>query len=415
MAQPFLNQKPFPYCPGCGHSLILKGLAKALESLEIDPLDVVLVSDIGCCGLIDGLVNCHAVHGLHGRSTALAQGVAMSLADPRKKVLAVLGDGGATIGLQHLLVAARYNIDMTIILHNNLVYGMTGGQRSGLSPQELGERASDAAVVPPMDVCALVASAGASLVRRLFVDDDLESALAEAIATPGFALVEIVENCPSHGVRKMAELRQFSAHQVMALRRTAPVFHSNRSLKASLFDKLLRVEATVVSSLRDSVQLALAGSAGEGVQSAGELAAQAALTCGLEAEKRGEYPVTVATGFSLVHLTFARAPVDYTDVQRPDVVIITSQAGLQKAAVLLRDDSQVIIDDSLTAAKGMITSAPFRETVGAKGAALAALLYWGETTGVLPLKAFEQVIAPHKHAAKIMATLNRVREKWFAG
>ncbi len=408
MPTAFLKQGEFPYCPGCGHAVVAKSLAEALSRLQVDPRNVVLVSDIGCCGLIDGLVNAHTVHGLHGRSPALAQGISMALSGKGKKVLAVIGDGGASIGLQHLLFAARWGIDMTVILHNNLVYGMTGGQRSALSPAQ-GETAT-----PAMDVCALAAAAGAALVRRLFVDDDVTEALHEALACPGFSLVEVVENCPSHGVAKLNDLRQFPECRPFYSRREATPFSADVAEKPSLLQDVPRISPCCVGSLREQRQIAVAGSAGEGVQLAGELAALAATAAGLYSEKRGEYPITVGKGFSLVHMTISPQLIDYADVSCPDVVIAVSQAGWEKAAPLIREHTEVIADESLEVSQIVRHRLPFRRLVGGKGAALAALVWWGCYTGVLPKAAFDAVIGLRRHAEKSAAVIARVTEEWFA-
>jgi pyruvate/2-oxoacid:ferredoxin oxidoreductase beta subunit len=131
MSQGFLSTENLPFCAGCGHGLIARSIEKALQRLEhLTPLDLVVVTDIGCIGIIDKQFNAHTVHGLHGRSVALATGISMGLSNPRKKILVLLGDGGATIGLHHIIEAAHRNIDMTVIV-NNMLYGMTGGAALG--------------------------------------------------------------------------------------------------------------------------------------------------------------------------------------------------------------------------------------------------------------------------------------------
>ena len=132
MKQKILTENKMPFCPGCGHGVAVNNISKALLELNYNPLDIIIVSDIGCSGLVDPLFKTHTVHGLHGRSPALGMGVSMGLADETKKIIVIQGDGGATIGLQHLMEAARRNIDITLLVFNNLLYGMTGGQMGGL-------------------------------------------------------------------------------------------------------------------------------------------------------------------------------------------------------------------------------------------------------------------------------------------
>ncbi len=198
----FLKTTELPYCKGCGHHLIARNTAIGLEKNGLTPLDVILVTDIGCHGIIDRCFDIHTVHALHGRSVALGAGIALGLSDPKKKVIVFIGDGGATIGLQHLLESARLNINMTVVIHNNMLYGMTGGQASGLTP--CGFKTTITPEGNPTtgyDICALAHSAGAPYVRRIIGRGNFSDELAEAFKVNGFCLVDVVELCPSYGVK----------------------------------------------------------------------------------------------------------------------------------------------------------------------------------------------------------------------
>jgi pyruvate/2-oxoacid:ferredoxin oxidoreductase beta subunit len=118
---------PYPFCPGCGHGAILDHLNAALVQLQLDPRKLVIVTDIGCAGLSDKFFETNAFHGLHGRSVTYATGI--KLANPDLKVIVLIGDGGCGIGGNHLIHAARRNIDVTVLVFNNLNYGMTGGEQ----------------------------------------------------------------------------------------------------------------------------------------------------------------------------------------------------------------------------------------------------------------------------------------------
>jgi pyruvate/2-oxoacid:ferredoxin oxidoreductase beta subunit len=103
----FLTDSELPFCKECGHSLVARNTEKALLKLDFDPLDVILVTDIGCHGIIDKSFLTHTVHGLHGRSVALAGGISMGISELGKKIVVFIGDGGATIGMQHLIGAIQ--------------------------------------------------------------------------------------------------------------------------------------------------------------------------------------------------------------------------------------------------------------------------------------------------------------------
>ena len=128
----YKNERPDPFCPGCGHTFILNHLDAALQKLQLDPTQVVLVSDIGCVGLSDQYFVTNAFHGLHGRSVAYATGI--KLANPDLHVIVLMGDGGTGIGGTHIINAARRNIGVTVLVFNNFNFGMTGGEHSVTTP-----------------------------------------------------------------------------------------------------------------------------------------------------------------------------------------------------------------------------------------------------------------------------------------
>ncbi|MBR6679104.1 MAG: 2-oxoglutarate ferredoxin oxidoreductase subunit beta, partial [Phascolarctobacterium sp.] len=125
---------PHIWCPGCGNGVITGCIVKAIDKLALEKDNVAVISGIGCSSRASGYLDFNTVHSAHGRALPVATGV--KLADPSLNVIVVTGDGDATaIGGNHLIHAARRNIDMTVVLFNNNIYGMTGGQYSPLTPQ----------------------------------------------------------------------------------------------------------------------------------------------------------------------------------------------------------------------------------------------------------------------------------------
>jgi pyruvate/2-oxoacid:ferredoxin oxidoreductase beta subunit len=404
--------KDTPFCPGCGHTVTINGIAEALNNMQVDPLNVIIVSDIGCCGLVDNLVRCHTIHGLHGRASALAMGVALGLDNPDKIVIATQGDGGATIGLQHLLEASRHNVNMNLIVHNNMVYGMTGGQISGLSSSEFkATKMIEQRDVPPYDICELAHRAGAAYSCRAFVGSDLIDKIQMAFSTRGFSLVEIVEMCPAYGSKKMKELHNLADYDEVVLLNDREAWKTPHKETTSILDSLPVMESKFESGLETIKQMVIAGSAGEGVQLAGELLASAGLASGLKTSKKGEYPVTVGTGFSLAEVIFSRDEIHYTGIESPDVMIITSSDGYEKAKSRISQDTRLIIDSQLEIppAKDVMT-ADFRKLAGSKGAILCAIAYWIKKSNLIPIKALVEVAKNHKHAEKLIPSI-QVAEK----
>ena len=164
----YLDEKMLPHmwCPGCGNGIALGALTRALAELALPRNRVVVVTGIGCWGKADDYLATSALHGTHGRALAFATGV--KAARPELTVIVLMGDGdGATIGGNHLIHAARRNIDLTAVVLNNQNYGMTGGQVSATTPVDAitsttmyGNPERD------FDLCRLVDAAGANYVAR---------------------------------------------------------------------------------------------------------------------------------------------------------------------------------------------------------------------------------------------------------
>ncbi len=342
----YRNETPYPFCPGCGHGTILDHLNGALVDLCLDPAQVVIVTDIGCAGLSDQYFATSAFHGLHGRSLTYATGI--KLARPELHVIVVMGDGGTGIGGAHFLTAARRNIGLTLLVFNNFNFGMTGGQHSTTTPT-----GSVTSTTPggnperPLDICATAAVNGAAYVYRgTSFDDDLSVRIAEAIVTPGFAVLDIWELCTAYFVpsnkfgKRSLEATQRDmglATGVIERRSVADYAAAVREGAASVGSGELeqQVEPMFAPGVDRPVRIVVAGSAGGKVQSAVRLAGEAAIACGLHATQRNDYPVTVKTGHSVAELIIGPDPIDYTGIDRPDALVILSTDGLRKAAAYL--------------------------------------------------------------------------------
>lgn len=193
----FVSDQEVRWCPGCGDYSILAQMQKMLPALRIPRENIVFVSGIGCSSRFPYYVESYGFHSIHGRAPAIATGV--KSARPDLSVFIVTGDGdGLSIGGNHLLHILRRNLDVTIILFNNRIYGLTKGQYSPTS--DLGKTTKSAplgTIESPLDPVKLALAAGASFVARS-VDRDtthLESILYEAAKHKGTSFVEVYQNC----------------------------------------------------------------------------------------------------------------------------------------------------------------------------------------------------------------------------
>ena len=191
------DKMPTLWCWGCGDGVILKALISAIDKLGWNMDDVCVVSGIGCSGRFSSYINCNTVHTTHGRTLPYATGIKM--ANPNKKVIVVGGDGdGLAIGGNHTIHAARRNIDLTYILINNFIYGLTNSQTSPTTPKGMWTATMERGNIDPtFDSCKLVEAAGASFVARETMIDPkkLERTLVKALEHKGFSYLEVFSNC----------------------------------------------------------------------------------------------------------------------------------------------------------------------------------------------------------------------------
>lgn len=194
------HKKNFPHvwCPGCSNGIVLGAIIRAMAKLEWKRSNTAMVSGIGCSSRMPVYVELNTLHSLHGRAIAYATG--MKLYKPQMNVMVVTGDGDATaIGGNHLIHAARRNIDITVVLINNYIYGMTGGQYSPTTPT--GDKATTTPygnLDPTFDICKLAMGAGATFVARSSAYHAIEANnfIRKGFEHKGFSLVEIISACP---------------------------------------------------------------------------------------------------------------------------------------------------------------------------------------------------------------------------
>ena len=194
-----------PFCPGCGHGILMNHILRAIDELEISMDEMLFVSGIGCAGWIPSPhFNADTLHALHGRAIACATGAKMF--NPKLNVMVISGDGDlASIGGNHLIHAARRNTDLTVICANNMIYGMTGGQVASTSPVgAVTSTTAEGNIYRPFDLCKLVLGAGAPYVARYSVTQpiSLVKVIKRCLTTRGFTFVEVLSPCPTQFGRR---------------------------------------------------------------------------------------------------------------------------------------------------------------------------------------------------------------------
>ncbi len=195
---------PHIWCPGCGHGILMRNVVQAIDNLGLDHDKVVIVSGIGCSSRAAGYLDFNTIHTTHGRAIAFATGI--KLANPELEVIVLAGDGDiSAIGGNHLIHAARRNVGLTVVVFNNNIYGMTGGQYSPTTPKgEFGTTAPYGIIDRSFNIAELAQGAGASYAARgsAYHVQQTTAYIQQGILHKGFSLIDCASVCPTYYGRK---------------------------------------------------------------------------------------------------------------------------------------------------------------------------------------------------------------------
>jgi 2-oxoglutarate ferredoxin oxidoreductase subunit beta len=196
----FRNDVKPNWCPGCGDFSVQAAIQRAAANIGLEPHQLAVISGIGCSGRISGYIHSYGFHGTHGRALPLAQGVKMANRD--LTVIAAGGDGdGFAIGMGHTIHAIRRNIDITYIVMDNQIYGLTKGQTSPRSDVGFKTKSTpQGSVEPALSIMEIALSAGATFVAQSFSSDlkELTSLIEEGIKHKGFSLINVFSPCVTY-------------------------------------------------------------------------------------------------------------------------------------------------------------------------------------------------------------------------
>ena len=261
------HDKKFPHvwCPGCGIGIMLGALIRAIDRIGYEKDEVVLVSGIGCSGRLPVYVDFNTLHTTHGRALTFATGI--KLAKPHLKVIVVMGDGDAVaIGGNHFIHAARRNIDLTAIILNNSVYGMTGGQYSPTTPYGMRSTTTMYSNIEhAFKISELAVTAGAAFVGRgtVYHAKQLDGLMEKAFLKQGFSVVEVIAHCNTQygklnrlgGPVEMLKWQRDHAVAVESASRLSPGEMADRFLIGVLADRDLPVYTEEYDRIRERAKL----------------------------------------------------------------------------------------------------------------------------------------------------------------
>ncbi|HHT70458.1 MAG TPA: 2-oxoacid:ferredoxin oxidoreductase subunit beta [Firmicutes bacterium] len=226
LGEKYLRKSALPtiFCPGCGDGTILRAAIDAIDKLGIRD-QVALVGGIGCSGWIPVYIDADVIHTLHGRAIPVATGLKVS--DPDRKIIVFTGDGdNVGIGGNHFIHAARRNVDITVVMINNQIYGMTGGQAAPTTPFKARTQTSPYGNQErSFNACQLAIAAGATFVARWTSAHpaQLVATLQKAIMHQGFAFIEVLTQCPTQAGRYIMNTNNPSELVAMLREKTMPI------------------------------------------------------------------------------------------------------------------------------------------------------------------------------------------------
>lgn len=402
-----LRESEFPtiWCAGCGHGIIVHAALRAIAKLGVKNDDVLAVSGIGCSARAPAYGDFNSIQTTHGRAIAYATG--MKMQRPDMSVIAFLGDGDcAAIGGNHFLHAARRNIDMTVLMMDNYIYGMTGGQSSPTTP--IGEFSATAAygnIEPVMDVCGVAAAAGASFVARTttYHVNELAALIEKAMLKKGFSFIHCIDPCPTgYGRRNkfkspvsMYEWLRDHAVAVAKAQEMSPKELERKIVTGVLVDKpapeytslyhemkeaaqkakadnsiYLNVDALAKPATRERYELRLSGSGGQGLILGGIMLAEAAILEGLNAVHSQSYGTEARGGASRSEVILSSGEVSFPEVSQPDVLLAMSEKAYAKFIHNVKDNGIVLLDSTYVREtpniKAKVYSVPITEKVNNK-------------------------------------------------
>ncbi len=388
------DRLPWIFCPGCMIGSEIQLTARAIKELvdegHLTKQDVVVVSGIGCSGRGSGYFNTDGFHSTHGRSIPAAIGIKMS--NPKLKVIVFSGDGDLfAIGGNHIIHAARRNIDITVICVNNHNYGMTGGQFGPTTPENSFTTTTPYGnvVEHPFNLASLTGTAGATYVSRYVAihTKEIIASIKKAVLHPGFAFIEIISPCPTYYgtlnnmkvVKEMAE----QLRSIAKIKDKTPLHEAfldySKEIICGEFVEVIRPEYThTLAILREKVisekitkiepnktqeaiysektikkpfryEILLAGMGGQGLVTSGTILAQASILYeGINATQSQNYGPESRGGLAYSEVILSNKTIHYPKtINDPYILVTLSEESFRKMAHHLNGAEYLILDPDL--------------------------------------------------------------------
>ncbi len=444
---------PTIWCPGCGTGTVVNAMVRAIDKLGLNQDDVVIVTGIGCSGYLYNYLNFDGYHGTHGRALPAATGI--KLANPRLKVIVPMGDGDcAAIGGNHFIHASRRNIDMTAIVVNNSIYGMTGGQYSPMTPRDsVAATAPYGHVEKALDICEVAKAAGATYVARgtTYHVRQLIDLIAAGIDHKGFSVIEVISQCPIQFGRRnrkgdAADMLRWYKENAVSVKAAAKMSREELAGRIVIgelhrvddepeyteeYDKVIqrarerakgRVERTtqpepkgVAGPKAGRREIQIAGIGGQGLALAGVILAEAAgMHEGKFVTHTEVHGANARGGPSRSEVIISDEEIDFPFITATDVLVVMTPGDLAKYLPGLKPGGILIVDSTVVSDVPNATAAVYRlplttiarSELGAEVVlGIVALAALATISGVVSMEALERAVAANVPAKAV--DLNR--------
>lgn len=378
-----LRTSVFPtiWCPGCGHGIITHAILRACEEMGWNKDEMVGIAGIGCSSRAPSYLDCVGAQTTHGRAIAFATGI--KTVQPDKHVFLTLGDGDCcAIGGNHFIHACRRNIDMTIVVMNNYIYGMTGGQVSPTTPElSYSTTTPYGNIDNPFDVCNLAIASGATFVARATAanPNQICSLIKKGFQNRGVSVIEVLAPCPTgfggkNGFRHVTEMYDYLKEVSVSIEKATKMTEEeleNKIITGVLKNKQLeeycdKYNRIVVSGAKYTPPLTIptgdyiveeplnseryecrfAGTGGQGLLSTGRIFADAMIRQGQQVVYAQSYGSEKRGGASRSEVIVGNEEVGFPGVLAPDFLVAMSQRAYDEFAPVMKEGSVVVCDST---------------------------------------------------------------------
>lgn len=381
-----LRTAEFPtiWCPGCGHGIVAQAAIRACNDMGWDKDEVYAVSGIGCSARTPAYMDFNSIQTTHGRAIAFATG--MKMYKPEKKVFLMLGDGDcASIGGNHFLHACKRNIDLTVIVLNNNIYGMTGGQASPTTPH--GSYTSTTVygnIDEPIDICKVAIAAGATFVARstAYHANQLPGLIKQGFNNKGMSVIEILDPCPTgyggrNGYKNVTDMYDELKNIAVSIEKVNKMTEEEMEDKVAIgvlyskpreeylekydrmIDKITKTEDLLDLSGKTydaedmtikRYEYRLSGTGGQGLLMSGIILSEAMVRQGKNAVQTQSYGVEARGGASRSEIVISDDEINFPEVSNPDFLLAMSQDSYNKFASSIKKGGIVLSDSTFVKA-----------------------------------------------------------------